>query len=155
MAYHPSTMKIHEIMSLDVRCIGPETKLTDAAKTMRDLDVGTLPICDHDRLSGMLTDRDIVVKAVARGYDLQKITAHEVMTDGVTYVYDDQEIETAARLLEAKQIRRLPVLNREKRLVGILSLGDLALHVTERLSGEALRKISQPATGAPIATVAQ
>lgn len=146
-------MKIHEIMSLDVRCIGPETKLADAAKIMRDLDVGSLPICDHDRLAGMLTDRDIVIKGVSRGLDMQKMTAREAMTDGVTYVYEDQEMETAARVFEAKQIRRLPVLNREKRLVGILSLGDLARHASTPLTGEALREVSQhpAAAGAAMA----
>src|SRR4051812_39668507 len=132
-------MKINDIMSLDVRCIGPETKLSDAAKIMRERDVGALPVCEQEHLIGMLTDRDIVVKGVARGFDVHLMTAREAMTEGVVYVYEDQEIETAARVFEAKQIRRLPVLNREKKLVGILSLGDLALHATTGLTGEALR----------------
>lgn len=111
---------------------------------MSNLDVGALPICDDDRLAGMLTDRDIAVKGVARGCDPQKTQVREAMSEGIIFIYDDQEVGEAARLFETKQIRRLPVLNREKRMVGIVSLGDLAVNAGEALGGEALKEVSQP-----------
>ena len=139
-----ATMKIRDIMTSNVRCITPETSLKEAAKLMSDLDVGALPICDHDRLAGMLTDRDIAVKGVARGCDPEKTQARDAMTGGIVFIYDDQEVGEAARLFETKQIRRLPVLNRKKRMVGIVSLGDLAVNASETLGGEALKGVSVP-----------
>jgi len=111
---------------------------------MSDLDVGALPICDNDRLAGMLTDRDIAVKGVARGCDPENTQARDVMSEGIVFIYDDQDAGEAARLFETKQIRRLLVLNREKRMVGIVSLGDLAVNAGEGLGGEALKEVSQP-----------
>lgn len=137
-------MKIREIMTSNVRCVGPNTSLQEAAALMSNLDVGALPICDDDRLAGMLTDRDIAVKGVARGCDPQKTQVREAMSEGIIFIYDDQEVGEAARLFETKQIRRLPVLNREKRMVGIVSLGDLAVNAGEALGGEALKEVSQP-----------
>ncbi len=92
----------------------------------------------------MLTDRDIAVKGVARGCDPQQTTAHDVMTPGIVWVYDDEDVKEAARLFETKQIRRLPVLNRDKRMVGIVSLGDLAVNARKSLAGEALKEVSVP-----------
>src|ERR1041384_2509567 len=108
--------KIREIMTADPRCIGPEETLVTAAKLMNELDVGALPICDHDRLVGMLTDRDIVVRCVAEGCDPNQTKIRDAMTAGIVYIYEDQDVEEATRLFEVKRIRRLPVLNREKRL---------------------------------------
>jgi CBS domain-containing protein len=136
-------MTIESIMTSGVRCVPPTSSLSEAARLMRELDVGSVPVCDQDRLAGMLTDRDIVLRAVAEGRDPDRTHVKEVMSEGIIYIYADQAVEDAAELMEYKQIRRLPVLNREKRLVGIVSLGDVAIHVPNELSGEALKVVSQ------------
>ncbi len=138
-------MRVKKIMSSKVVWIEPDTSLRDAAKKMRDLDVGCLPVGKNDRLVGMVTDRDIACRAVAAGRDPAKTTIEKVMSKGVTYCFDDQDINDAARLMEKKQIHRLPVLNRDKRMVGILSLGDLALHAPNRLTGEVVEQVSRHA----------
>lgn len=130
-------------MTAHARCIAPENTLVEAAGLMRELDVGVLPVCDHDRLAGMVTDRDIVVRGVADGRDAYTSAVRDVMSPGVVYVLADQEVEEAARIMEEKQIRRLPVLNREKRLVGILSLGDVAVRSHPAFSGQALKEVSE------------
>jgi CBS domain-containing protein len=141
-------MQVKEIMTKDVRCIAPETTLQDAACQMRDLDVGPLPICEKDRLTGILTDRDIVIRAVAEGRHPKETAVQEVMSRDVFYCFADQEVDEAARLMKEKQIRRLLVLDRDKRLVGIVSLGDLAVDAgDDRLSGSTLEAISEPAVG--------
>jgi CBS domain-containing protein len=139
-------MKIREIMSPDVQCAAPDDNLVEAAAIMRDLGVGAVPVCDdRGQVVGMLTDRDIVVRAIADGRDPRQVTAHEVMTPGTTCVFDDQEVDDAVQLMEQNQIRRLPVLSREnQRLAGIISLGDIAVDAGARLSGEALKEVSQP-----------
>lgn len=139
-------MKIREIMTSGARCIGPDASLTKAASLMRELDVGSLPVCDNDRLTGMITDRDIAIRGVAEARDLSGTPVRAIMSQTVVYAFDDQDVEDAARVMEMNQIRRLPILNRDKRLVGIVSLGDVATGTTDRLSGEALREISQPAS---------
>ena len=131
-------------MTSGVRCVGPETSLSEAAKLMAELDVGGLPICDRDRLTGLITDRDIAVRGVALGRDPKTTLVKDAMSAGIVYIYEDQDIEEAARLFEAKKIRRLPVLNRAKRLVGIISLGDLAVNASANLGGEALKEVSEP-----------
>jgi CBS domain-containing protein len=136
--------KVRDIMTSGARCIAPDTTLTEAAKLMGELDVGALPVCHDDRLAGMVTDRDIAVRAVAQGRDPGKTTVRETMTEGIVFIYEDNDVEEAARLFEAKRIRRLPVLNREKRLVGIVSLGDLAVNAGAGLGGEALKEVSEP-----------
>lgn len=136
-------MKIEEIMTPFVRCVQSDVTLVEAAVVMRDMDVGALPVCEGGRLVGMLTDRDIALRAVAECRDPRWTTVKEVMTGGVIYLYADQEVEDAAELMERKQVRRLPVLSREKRLVGIVSLGDVAIHTSTELSGEALKVMSQ------------
>ena len=131
-------------MTAGARCVAPETKLTEAAKLMAELDVGALPVCSDDRLVGMVTDRDIAVRAVADGRDPNQATVQDAMTGGVVFIYEDEDVEEAARLFETKRIRRLPVLNREKRMVGIISLGDLAVNASASLGGEALKEVSEP-----------
>lgn len=138
-------MRVREIMSKKVTWIGPDTSLQAAAKKMRDLDVGCLPVGKNDKLVGMITDRDIACRAVARGRDPAKTMIARVMSKGITYCFDDQDIKDAAHLMEKKQIHRLPVLNREKRMVGILSVGDLALHASNRLTGEVVEAMSRHA----------
>jgi CBS domain-containing protein len=136
-------MKIEEIMTPYVRCVQSDVTLVEAAVVMRDMDVGALPICEGGRLVGMLTDRDIALRAVAECRDPRWTMVKDVMSPGVVYIYADQEVEDAAELMERKQVRRLPVLNREKRLVGIVSLGDVAINTSNELSGEALKVMSQ------------
>ncbi|MGH7944903.1 MAG: CBS domain-containing protein [Opitutaceae bacterium] len=131
-------------MTTSPRCVAPDSNLAEAAKLMGELDVGALPVCDKDRIAGMLTDRDIAIRAVAHGRDPKKTTVQDAMTGGIVFIYDDQDVDEAARLIETKKIRRLPVLNRDKRLVGIISLGDLAVNAGAGLGGEALKEVSEP-----------
>ena len=137
-------MKVHEIMTAHARCVGPENTLVEAAGLMREMDVGALPVCDNDRLAGMVTDRDIALRGVADGRDPNTTSIREVMTPGIVYVFADQDVEEVARVMEERQIRRLPVLNRQKRLVGIVSLGDIAISSNPAFSGIALRDVSEP-----------
>jgi CBS domain-containing protein len=133
-------------MTQGCECIGPDATIQEAAQKMRDLGVGPLPVCgENDRLIGMITDRDITIRAVAEGEDPCSACVRDVMTPDIVCCFEDQDIEEAAQMMEQKQIRRLVVLNRDKRLVGILSLGDLAVQTRdERLAGEALERISEP-----------
>jgi CBS domain-containing protein len=136
-------MNVREVMTQDVKVASPEDTLQHAAELMTDIDAGVLPVGENDRLVGMLTDRDIAVRAVARGKAPDRTTVREVMSPDIKYVYDDESVEDAARNMSKLQVRRLPVLNREKRLVGIVSLGDLALK-KKGPAGTALQGISRP-----------
>jgi CBS domain-containing protein len=139
-------MKVRDIMTSQVEVTHPDATLQEAATKMSQLDVGPLPVCDGARLVGMLTDRDITVRATAKGCDPTTTTVREVMTPEVVYCFDDQDVETAAQMMEMRQIRRVPVLNRGKRLVGIVALGDLAVETGNRdLAGETLERVSTPA----------
>lgn len=135
-------MKIAEIMTPCVRCAQSDITLAEAAVVMRDMDVGALPVCENGRLVGMLTDRDITLRAVAECRDPRWTTVRDAMSDGVVYVFSDQEVEDAAELMERRRVRRLPVLDRKRRLVGIVSLGDLAVNASSELSGGALKVVS-------------
>ena len=139
-------MRIAEVMTTDVEVIDSNAPLTEAAAKMKTLDVGLLPICDGDKLKGTLTDRDITVRGIAEGFDPSDTKVSDIMSTDIAYCFEDEEIDKALSLMEDRQIRRLPVLDREKRLVGIVSLGDLAVHAgqKERL-GETLKEVSQPA----------
>jgi CBS domain-containing protein len=138
-------MKIREIMTPDAQCVGPEESLVDAASLMRQLDVGVLPVCEQGDVVGMLTDRDIAIRAVANSRDPDTTKVREIMSPGSVSVFDDQNVDEAVHLMEKHQIRRAPVMNRENRLVGIVSLGDIAVDASAALSGEALKRVSQPA----------
>ena len=138
-------MKVNEIITHDPEVIRPETTLIEAAQKMKSMDIGMLPVCDGDRLVGVITDRDIAVRGVAQGYDPKTARVQEVMTPEVIYCFDDEDVKDVAKKMEEKQVRRLPVLNREKRLVGIVSLGDLAVRTgKEKLAGEVLERVSKP-----------
>jgi FOG: CBS domain len=138
-------MKVNEIITHDPEVIRPETALIEAAQKMKSMDIGMLPVCDGDRLVGVITDRDIAVRGVAQGYDPKTARVQEVMTPEVIYCFDDEDVKEAAKKMEEKQVRRVPVLNREKRLVGIVSLGDLAVRTgKEKLAGEVLERVSEP-----------
>lgn len=139
-------MQLKEIMTRGVEVIHPDATLAEAARKMKDFDVGPLPVCDGDRLVGMLTDRDITVRATAAGQDPNTTRVREAMSEEIVYCFEDDDVTEAARLMEERQIRRLVVLNRDKRLVGIVSLGDLAVHAAEEaVAEEALEAISEPA----------
>lgn len=121
-------MQLSEIMTFNPVVLSPNTMLREAAQKMRELDSGVMPVGENDRLVGMLTDRDITVRATADGRDPNTTPVRDVMTSDVIYCYADDDIEMAARTMAENQIRRVIVLDRDKRLVGIASLGDLALH---------------------------
>jgi len=143
-------MLLKDVMTRGVECVGPGDTIQAAARKMRDLDVGPVPVCGTDgKLAGMLTDRDIAVRAVADGRDSKTCEVQDVMTPEVVYCFDDQPVEEAEQVMKEKQIRRLLVLNRDKRLVGIVSLGDLALRTGDReQTGEVLHEVSEPAASA-------
>ncbi len=136
-------MKISEVMTHDVRLIEPTQTFRVAAQLMAELDAGILPVREGDRLVGMITDRDITVRAVAQGRG-PDTPVREVMTDDVKYCFEDDDTDDVARNMADIQVRRLPVLTRDKRLVGIISLGDLAVTDEARRAGEAVAGISQP-----------
>jgi CBS domain-containing protein len=138
-------MKIKDILTKDPHVIRPDAMICEAAKMMKKVDIGMLPVCDGQHLVGSLTDRDLTIRAVAEGCDPLLTKVKDVMTPNVYWCYDDQDIEQAAQLMEEKQIRRLPIVNRQKRLVGIVSLGDLALRSNnDRLAEEVLECVSEP-----------
>jgi CBS domain-containing protein len=136
-------MVVNEIMTRDVQVISPLDSLQTAAQMMAVYDFGMVPVGENDRLIGMLTDRDITTRAVARGLHPAECKVGDVMSPDVNYVYDYETVDEAARKMSQLQVRRLPVLNREKRLVGIISLGDLAVFEPEP-AGDALSSISRP-----------
>jgi len=139
-------MQLKEIMTHGVDVIPPDATVKEAAEKMKKLDVGPVPVCDGERLVGILTDRDITIRAVAEGRDPSMTKVRDVMTLEIVYCFEDQDVKDAAILMEEKQIRRLPILNHNKWLVGIVSLGDLAVGTgDQKLAGEALERISEPA----------
>jgi CBS domain-containing protein len=140
-------MQVKDIMTPRVECTSPTATIQEAAQMMKEIDVGPLPVCgDDDRLAGIITDRDITVRAVAEGLDPSTALVRDVMTPGIIHCYEDQDVSDAAHMMEQNQIRRLVVLNRDKRLVGILSLGDLAVDTRdEQLAGHTLEAVSEPA----------
>lgn len=143
-------MLVKDVMTADVIVVSPFDSVQHAAALMQQHDFGGLPVGQHEQLLGIVTDRDIAVRAVARGRIPTQTLVNEVMSAPIAYVRDDQSLEEAARLMAQGRVRRLPVVDQEKRLVGIVSLGDLALR-SARPAGEALGSISeplQPITGA-------
>jgi CBS domain-containing protein len=137
-------MIVEEIMTRNVRLLHPGDTVSDAARRMRDEDIGSLPVADGDRLVGYLTDRDIVVRGLAEGRGMDT-RVDEVMTERILYCYEDDDVEDAAENMARNQVRRLPVLTREKRLCGIIALADIATKGEEEPAEEALEGISQPA----------
>jgi CBS domain-containing protein len=138
-------MQIKEVMTRDVEVIRPDDSIQEAARKMKDLDVGAIPVCDGERLVGMITDRDITIRATAEGRDPSDTTAQETMTSEIYYCFENQNIEDAALLMMEKQIRRLPILDDNKKLVGIVSLGDVAEDIEDNeIAGATLEEISRP-----------
>ena len=136
-------MKVSEAMTRDVRITSPDQSIREAARIMAEIDAGVLPVGENDRLVGMITDRDIAIRAVAEGKG-PDTSVREVMTQDVKYCFEDEDTDDVVRNMADQQVRRLPVVNRDKRLVGILSLGDLAVMEGARPAGEALAGVSQP-----------
>lgn len=136
-------MKVRDAMHRNVEWAQPTDTVQDLARRMRETDIGAIPVGENDRLVGMVTDRDIAVRAVANGRDSSKLTARDVMTKGIVYCRDDEDLEDAVRIMEQKQIRRLPVMNDKKRMVGMLSLGDIAHAASRQLTGEVVAAVSE------------
>jgi CBS domain-containing protein len=136
-------MKVSEAMSRDVQVAAPEHTLRQVAQTMAELDAGSMPVGENDCLVGMVTDRDMVIRGIAQGIGPEG-KVRDVMSKEVKYCFDDQDVEEVARNMGEIQVRRLPVVNREKRLVGIVSLGDIARTHEDDEAGEALSGISRP-----------
>ncbi len=135
-------MKVVKAMHKGAEWLGPDTPISEVALKMRDLDVGAIPIGENDRLIGIVTDRDIACRAVADGKDCSTLTAKEVMTKKVVYCRDDEDVEDALRIMEQKKIRRLPVINDKKRMVGMLSIGDISHALSHELTGEIVSAVS-------------
>jgi CBS domain-containing protein len=139
-------MKLKEIMTSDVEVLHPNDTLQIAARKMRERDIGFLPVVDGDELIGVLTDRDLVMRALATGMQPQAMVGREMLTAPPICVYDDQGVDEASRLMRENQIRRLVILGRgDGRITGVVSLGDLAINADKTTSGEVLQYVSEPA----------
>jgi CBS domain-containing protein len=140
-----AAQRVRDVMSRDVEVISPDATVAEAARRMRDGDFGMMPVGENDRMVGAISDRDIAVRGVAQGRD-SSAPVRDVMSGGIAWVYDDESVQKAAEIMSTKQVRRLPVVNRAKRLVGIVALGDIAVERRElQPAGEALSAISEPA----------
>ena len=135
-------MKVKEIMTRLVTILPPDAPLSEVASVMRDQDIGSIPIADQEQLLGIVTDRDIVVRAVADGADTRDLTARDVMSTGVRHCSEDQSVEEVLEKMGGEQVRRLPVLDAQRRLVGLVSLGD-ASQAREQQAGGTLKEIAQ------------
>lgn len=136
--------QLKDVMSRDVKVISPDMTIGEAARTMCAGDFGMMPVGENDRMIGAISDRDIAIRAVAEGKG-PGTKVREIMSAGICWAYDDDTVEHAARLMSERQVRRLPVLDHDKRLVGIVALGDFAVDSSEvQVAGEALSKISEP-----------
>jgi CBS domain-containing protein len=135
--------KISEVMTRDIQVANPEQSIRDAAMTMAREDIGSLPVGENDRLIGMITDRDIALRAVAEGRG-PDTTVREVMTKDIKYCYDDEDVGHVAQSMAELQVRRLPVINRDKRLVGIVALSNVAQCGDKRATQEMLRGVATP-----------
>lgn len=136
--------QLKDVMSRDVKVIGPDMTIREAARTMCDGDFGMMPVGENDRMIGTISDRDIAIRAVAEGKG-PATKVREIMSAGICWAYDDDSVEHAAKLMSEHQVRRLPVVNRDKRLVGIVALGDFAIDSSQiEPAAEALSKISEP-----------
>jgi CBS domain-containing protein len=136
-------MNVGHVMTTRVSWVGPDFTVSEVARRMRSEEIGALPVAHNDRLIGMVTDRDIVLRAVADGGEIERVTARQVMTGPVLYCFEDESISAVLKKMADKQVRRLPVLGRNKRLVGVVSLGGLSLAAEQKAGGAALREISE------------
>ena len=138
-------MLVRDAMTPEAAVVRPDATLAEAAETMRAQNVGSLPVCHGERLVGMLTDRDVTVRATAAGRDPKTVRVSEAMTPEIVYCFDDQDVREAAGVMERHGVRRLAVLNRAERLVGVISLDDIAVEAADqRLAGEVVQRAAQP-----------
>jgi CBS domain-containing protein len=135
-------MDVAKAMHEGVEWRSPDTPLAELARLMREQDIGAVPIGENDRLIGMVTDRDIALRALDGGRDPASLTARDVMTEGIVYCRTSEDIGDAMRLMEEKQIRRLPVIDENRRMVGMLSLGDAAHAVNQAMAGKLTRAVA-------------
>ena len=140
-------MELREIMTRNPEVVSGDTSLKEAATKMKNLDVGLMPVCAGDRLQGMLTDRDITIRATADGRDPNKTRVTEVMSTDVAYCFEDQDVAVAASIMQSSQIDRLPVLDRNKQLIGIVACRDITAHSGEWTNTEAVQAIDVPPSG--------
>ncbi|MBV9998095.1 MAG: CBS domain-containing protein [Verrucomicrobia bacterium] len=140
-------MKLNQIMTADVQVVSPDASIIDAAEKMRSLDVGVLPVTERERLVGIITDRDITIRAVAEGRDPKRTRVRDCMTSGAVFCFEDQDSDDAVLLMEQQQVRRIPVLNRDRQVVGVVALADIATRLGQEMAGSAAVAISS--SGAP------
>jgi CBS domain-containing protein len=136
-------MKLKDIMTTEVLFVASDTPVAEVARKMEQNEIGAVPVCDGQKILGMVTDRDIALKVVGRGISPRDCVAADIMTSPIVWCYDDCDVQEAARLMESRQIRRLIVVSREEKLVGVVALGDVATRANQRIAGEALEKISE------------
>lgn len=137
-------MKIEAAMHKGARWVSPDTTVAAIAALMKKDDIGSVPVGENDRLIGMVTDRDLVTRAFKNGADPGKLTARDVMTKGIVYCRTDQSVQDAIKLMEEKKVRRLPVIDADKRLVGILGLSDISQHASRERCGELVQAVASP-----------
>jgi CBS domain-containing protein len=137
-------MIVRDIMTRGAQVVHPDSTVQQAAQMMKDLDIGPLPVCDGRRIVGMVTDRDITIRSTATGKDPTRQPVREVMTNEVLYCRDGEDVAVATRIMQDNQVRRLMVIDDDNRLVGIVSLGDVANETDEDVAGETLEAVSQP-----------
>ena len=135
-------MKVKDAMHSGATWLSPDATLNELARIMRDQDIGAIPIGENDRLVGMVTDRDIALRGLADGRDMGSLTARDVMTSPIIYCRADEDIDDAVRIMEQKGVRRLPVIDANKRMVGMLALGDIADHGSRDLSAEVVQAVT-------------
>lgn len=136
-------MRVSEAMHRNVSWVAPTMPVSEIAKIMKDQDIGAVPVGENDRLIGMVTDRDIAIRALADGFDVSSSTARDVMSPGIIYCRTDDTVDEAVRVMEAKKIRRLPVIDSNKRMVGMLSIGDVSHSGGRWLTEELMKAVSE------------
>lgn len=136
-------MRVSEAMHRNVSWVAPTMPVSEIAKIMKDQDIGAVPVGENDRLIGMVTDRDIAIRALADGFDVSSSTARDVMSPGIIYCRTDDTVDEAVRVMEAKKIRRLPVIDSNKRMVGMLSIGDVSHSSGRWLTEELMKAVSE------------
>jgi CBS domain-containing protein len=135
-------MKVRDLMHKGVEIMPPDTPVTKLAKKMLEMDIGAIPVGSNDQIVGMVTDRDITVRGVANGKDISQLTAQDVMTKGVVCCHDTAKIRDVMHMMEAKQIRRVPVVDENSQLVGMISLGDISQVMPDKNTGEVMKAVS-------------
>ena len=135
-------MKVRDAMHPGVQWVERDTPVVKVASMMQEHDIGAIPVGQDDRLIGMVTDRDIVCRGLAQGRDCSGMTVGDVMSKGIVFCRDDEELEDAVRIMESRKIRRLPVLNDQKRMVGILSLGEISHMAPRQITGEVMQAVT-------------